>query len=176
MPPKVASLPREVLEPALTSAGMTAQGIRTLMRSDAWRDLDSRDSQVVFLWHFSQSDETIRFGISDIAKIFNIQYHHVSLIRRKAHLKKKHSDRPLTLDSHQEENVVHFIQDSFDSGNYVTQSEVLNYMEQNFGKILTYGWLRTFLDRHRSQVTRTIVHPQEHARLQVPRCRLDSHI
>jgi hypothetical protein len=84
--------------------------------------------------------------------------------------------RPLTLDSHQEENVVHFIQDRFDSGNYVPQREVLNYVDQNFGKILTYGWSRIFLDRHRSQVTRAIVHPQEHVRLQVPRCRLDSYI
>jgi hypothetical protein len=49
-------------------------------------------------------------------------------------------------------------------------------VEQNFGKILTYGWLRAFLDRRRSQVTRAIIHPQEHARLQVPRCRLDSYV
>jgi hypothetical protein len=72
MPPKVAALPREVLEPALTSAGMTAQDIQSLLRSDAWRDLDSRNSQVVFLWEFSQSDGTIRFDTSDIAKTFNI--------------------------------------------------------------------------------------------------------
>jgi hypothetical protein len=140
MPPKVAALPRKMLEPALTSARITAQDIRALMRSDAWRDLDSRNSQVVFLWEFSRSDGTIRFGTSDIAKIFNIQNHHVSSIRHKAYLKKKPPYRPTTLDSHQEENVVHFIQDGFDSWNYVTQREVLNYVEQNFGKILTYGW------------------------------------
>jgi hypothetical protein len=67
---------------------MTTQDIRALLRSEAWRDLDSRNSQVVFLWEFSQSDGTIRFGTSDIAKIFNIQNHHVSSIRHKAHLKK----------------------------------------------------------------------------------------
>jgi hypothetical protein len=49
-------------------------------------------------------------------------------------------------------------------------------MEQNFGKILTYGWLRTFLDRHRSQVRRAVVHPQEYVRLQVSSCWLDSYI
>jgi hypothetical protein len=116
------------------------------LRSDAWRDLDSRNSQVVFFWEFSQSDRTIRFGTSDIAKIFDIQEHHVSSIRHKAHLKKKPLCRPPTLYSHQEENIVHFIQDGFDYGNYVTQREVLNYGEQNFGKILTCGWLWTFLD------------------------------
>jgi hypothetical protein len=88
MPPKIAALRREVLEPALTSAGMTAQYIRALLRSDAWRDLDSRNSRVVFLWDFSQSDGTFRFGILDIAKIFNIQDRHISSIRHKAHLKK----------------------------------------------------------------------------------------
>jgi hypothetical protein len=109
MPPKVAALPREGLELALISVGMTAQDIRAPLRSDAWRDLDSRNSQVVFLWEFSQSDGTVRFGTSDIEKIFNIQDHHVSSIHQKAYLKKKSPYRPTTLDSHQEENVVHFI-------------------------------------------------------------------
>jgi hypothetical protein len=49
-------------------------------------------------------------------------------------------------------------------------------VERRFSKILTYGWLRTFLDQHTSHVTRTIVHPQEQVRLQVPRCWLDSYI
>jgi hypothetical protein len=172
MPPKVADLPREVLEPALTSAGRTAQDIRRLLRSDARRDLDSRNSQVVFLWEFSQSDGTIRFDTSDIAKIFNIQDHHASSIRHKGHLKKKPPFRQPTLDSHQEGNVVHFIQHGFASGNYVIQREGLNYVN----KILTSGWLQTFLDRPRSQVTTAIVHPQEHVRLQVPRCWLDSYV
>jgi hypothetical protein len=77
---------------------MTAQDIRALLRSDAWRNLDSRNSQVVFLWEFSQSDGTIRFGTLDIAKIFNIQDHHISSIRHKAHLKKKPPYRPPALD------------------------------------------------------------------------------
>jgi hypothetical protein len=136
MPPKVAALSREVLKPALTSAGMIAQDIRSLLRSDAWRDLDSRNSHFVFLWEFSQSIGTIQFDTSDIAKIFNIQDHHVSSIRHKAHLKKKTPYRPPILESHQEENIVHFVQDNFDSGNYVIQREVLNYVKQNFGKIL----------------------------------------
>jgi hypothetical protein len=91
-----------VLEPAITSAGMTAHDIRALLRSDAWRSRFP-EQPIVFLWEFSQSDGTIRFGTSDIAKIFNIQNHHVSSIRHKVHLKKKSPYRPLTLDSHQEE-------------------------------------------------------------------------
>jgi hypothetical protein len=67
---------------------MTAQDIRALLRSDASRDFDSRNSQVVFLWAFPQSDGTIRFGTSDIAKIFNIQDHYISSIRHKRHLNK----------------------------------------------------------------------------------------
>jgi hypothetical protein len=67
---------------------MTAHNIRALRQGDAWRDLDSWNSQVVFLWEFSQSHGTIRFSASDIAKIFNIQDHHVSSIHHTAHLKK----------------------------------------------------------------------------------------
>jgi hypothetical protein len=67
---------------------MTALYICALLRSGTWRDLDSRNSQVVFLWEFSQSDGIIPFGTSDIPKIFNIQGQHVSSIRHKTHLKK----------------------------------------------------------------------------------------
>jgi hypothetical protein len=134
MTPKVAALSREVVEPVLTSAGMAAHDIRAVLRSDRSRDLDSRNSEVVFLWEFSQSDGTIQVGTSDHAKIFNSQDHHVSSIRHKAHLKKKVPYRPPALDSHQEPNVIHCIQDGFDSGNYDPQCELLNSVEQNFGK------------------------------------------
>jgi hypothetical protein len=52
----------------------------------------------------------------------------------------------------------------------------LKFCGTELWQILMYGWLRTFIDRHRSQVTRAIVHPQEHVRLQVPRCWLDRYI
>jgi hypothetical protein len=150
MAPKVAALSREVLDSALTSAGMAAQDIRALLRRDAWRGPDSRNSQVIFFWAFSQSDGTIRFGTSDIAEIFNIQDHHVSSIRHKGYLKKK-----LTI---------------------VHRSLTHIKTKMSFTSFKTYGWLRTFLDRRRSQVTRAIAHSQEHVRFPVPRCWLDSYI
>jgi hypothetical protein len=86
LPPKVAAHSREVLESPLTSARKTAQDIPALLPSDAWGDLDSRNSQVVCHWEFSQSNGTIHLSTFDLTKTFNIQDHHVSSIRHKARL------------------------------------------------------------------------------------------
>jgi hypothetical protein len=46
MPPKVKPIPRELLEPALYSSGITGQDIRALLRSSEWQALEFRNSQV----------------------------------------------------------------------------------------------------------------------------------
>jgi hypothetical protein len=51
------------------------------------------------------------------------------------------------LDLEQEADVVRFIRERFDSQNYVTQRDLLDYGEAKFGKVLTDGWIRRFLHR-----------------------------
>jgi hypothetical protein len=126
---------------------MTALETRALLRSNEWRGLDSRNAQVTFLYEFCQIHGSTRFTNRDVGMIFNIREHRVRSIHYKALIKKKPPYRPLALELQQEE-VVQFVRNGFAFENYVTQCEILNYVEQNFGKTLTYGWLRTFRNRH----------------------------
>jgi hypothetical protein len=53
---------------------------------------------------------------------------------------------------------------------------VLNYVEEQINKILTYGWMKRFLDRHKSEVSCITVAPQEKVGLEVPRCYLEEYL
>jgi hypothetical protein len=53
---------------------------------------------------------------------------------------------------------------------------MLNYVEERFNRILTYGWMKQFLDRHKSEVSGVTVAPKEKIRLEVPCCYLDEYL
>jgi hypothetical protein len=72
--------------------------------------------------------------------------------------------------------VLNFIRHGFSAGNYVTQREVLSFVAESFGKIVTHDWLSSFLDRWSDQFTQTVVSPQEQLRLQIPRSFLYDYI
>jgi hypothetical protein len=109
--------------------------------------------------------------------ILNINTDNVRQIRHRAQMKKKKEPhRPLALDPDQEADVVRFIRERFGSQNYATQRDVLNYVEERFNKTLTYGWMKRFLDRHKSDVSDVTVTPHEKVRLDVPRCHLEEYL
>jgi hypothetical protein len=138
--------------------------------------LASRNSQIVFLCEFGETDTTVPLSTDDIAKIFDIHPENVRQIRHRARMKQRNAHRPLTLDLEQESDVIGFIHEQFASQHYVTQRELLNYVEEKFAKILTSGWMQRFLDRHKSDVSRAIVNPQEQVRMEVPRASLDEYL
>jgi hypothetical protein len=90
--------------------------------------------------------------------------------------KAKTPDRPLKLDEAQEKSVLQFVQYGFTSREYVTQREILSFVEEHFRKTVTYGWLASFLERWEGIVIRTTVVAQEQLRLRIPREYLNDHI
>jgi hypothetical protein len=91
-------------------------------------------------------------------------------------MKKKGPHRPLALDPDQKADIVRFIRKRFGSQNYATQRNMLNYVEERFNKTLTYGWMKRFLDRQKSEVSGVTVAPQEKVRLEVPGCYLEEYL
>jgi hypothetical protein len=142
MPPKTGPIPRGLLERALYSSGMTAHDSRALLRSCEWQALTSRNSQIVFLSEFAETDSASRLRTDDIAMIFSVSADNVRQIRHRARMKKKESHRPLAPDPDQEGDVVPFIRERFGSQNHAAQSDVSNYVEEQFNKTLTYGWMK----------------------------------
>jgi hypothetical protein len=82
----------------------------------------------------------------------------------------------LTLILEQELLACDFICEGSQTGNYVTQRELLNFVEERFHVTLTHGWISTFLSRHSEIMGKAIVSPQELPRLQTPRCYLDKYM
>jgi tetrahydromethanopterin S-methyltransferase subunit G len=56
MPPKVPALPREAIERALYTTGVSAQDIRAVLTSDDWRALESRNQQIAFFRNFVKNE------------------------------------------------------------------------------------------------------------------------
>jgi hypothetical protein len=170
MPPKTRLIPQELVEPALYCSSITTQDSRVLLRSCEWQELTTRNSQVVSLGEFGETDTASRLTADDIGMIFDISDDNIRQIGHRARVKKKEPHRPLALDPDQEADIVRFIRQQFGSKNYATQRDVLNYVEERFNKTITYRWIKRLLDRHKSEVSGVTAAPQEKVRLEVPHC------
>jgi hypothetical protein len=80
------------------------------------------------------------------------------------------------ISSEQEDAIVAFIETRYHQGNFTTRRDVLNFVESEFGKSVTYRWVHSFLVRNKSRVCHAIVSPQEQMRLQVPRAFSDQYL
>jgi hypothetical protein len=138
MPPKVAALPREVLEPRLYATGVCAQDIRAMLRSPEWCALQSRNQQVVFMDDFIKNECGITLTAAALGAAFMIKGSHLRKIRSKAQNKSKAAHRPLALTEDDKSAVIRMIRNGHSSGNYITQRDVLNFVESQFQKGLTY--------------------------------------
>lgn len=176
MPPKAPPLPNGVIERALQDTMLTGQDIRALFRDPEWQSIASRNQQLIFLFNFASSNCGIGLSNQTLARVFEISSHQVSVVRSRGAKPDKPAHRPLSLNPQQEELILQFIEQGFSSGQYVTQRELLSFVENNFRKTLTYGWLASFLERWADHIARVVVSPQEQLRLQVPRQFLDQYI
>ncbi|KAK8884119.1 hypothetical protein M9Y10_043224 [Tritrichomonas musculus] len=104
-----------------------------------------------------------------LATMYNIKEGNVRKIMYKARQNKKLHGRPFIFDEKTELIIVTEIRTKKDAHEFMTQSQVLRYIEENFNKSLTYGWLNAFIGRHQDSIKKTVVTPQENLRLTVPR-------
>jgi hypothetical protein len=145
-----------------------AQDIRAMLRSEAWTGLQSRNEQVVFLHNFAETECGKSLSNQVLGYEFEIQESHLRTIRSKAKTRACPPHRPLALNSEEENAVIEFSEAGRSKGDFATQRNMFNFVEANFGKCLTYGWITTFLVRHADRVCRAVISPQEEPRLEIP--------
>jgi hypothetical protein len=148
MPPKVAALPRKVLEPRLYDTGVCIQDIRAMLRSPEWCAVQSRNQEVVFMDDFIKTECGMTLTAAALGAACMIEDSHLRKIRRKAQNEPKAAHRPLALTEDEEPAVICLIRDGHSSGICVTQRDVLNFVESQFQKCLAYRWVEYFLQRH----------------------------
>jgi hypothetical protein len=130
----------------------------------------------VFLSDFAQTKCATRLPGASVARVFEIHEDQVWKIQSKARKKLRTLDRGLALVPEQEDVVVALIETGYHQGNCTTRRDVLNFVESEFGKCLTYRWMHSFLARNEFRVCHAIVSPQEQTRCQVPLAFLDQYM
>jgi hypothetical protein len=110
-----------------------------------------------------------------LRQAFGIEPSHARKIRSKTEKKPKPPDRPAALNGDQTAAVVAFIENSHRTRNYVTQRDILSFIETNFQKCLSYQWMASFLKRQANLICRSVVRPQENVKLKVTHEYLDQY-
>jgi hypothetical protein len=140
-PRKFFVLPPNEIERRLSIAGFSAQDIRALLREDEWCALESRSQQVVFLYDFTKSKCPISLPAVIIRRVFGIHEAHVWKIRSKPQKTARLGHRTFELSYEQERAIITSIERGHSDGNFVTQRDLLNFVEFQFGKCLTSAWV-----------------------------------
>jgi hypothetical protein len=69
-----------------------------------------------------------------------------------------------------------FIENGHRTRNYVTEKDVLSFIETDLQKCLNYQCPGSFLKKHANLICQSVVRPQENVRLEVPHEYLDQYI
>jgi transposase len=127
-------------------------------------------AQLVFLNECARTECGVPVDSGHLSDVFGRTRERVRKVLSKRRLGRKAPHRSLSLTDEQEQIACDFMQEESHTGNYVTQRELLNFLEERFRVTLTHGWIQKFLSGHSASVTKAIVSPQEPPRLQTPRC------
>jgi hypothetical protein len=147
-----------------------------MLRSPEWCALQYRNQQVVFTDDFIKTECGITLTAAALGAAFIIEGSQLRQIRSKAQNKPQAAHRPLALTEDEEFAVIRLSRDGYSSGNYVPQIDVLNFVESQFQKCLTYRWVEYSLQRHADIVCKKALAPQENPRLQVPKQFFDDYV
>jgi transposase len=180
MSERAPALPPHELAHRLESTGMSARDVRAMFHDPDFQAIEDRNSQLLYLHEYALSECYVSINSKKLAEIYQISEGHVRRIRcaarKKEEKKPQPVGRPRKLSEDQEKEILDWILDLGSSLRYPTKREVLDEIENRYGKALSYGWLHDFLGRYREEVACTKVFPQEDPRLEVPRAFLEQYL
>jgi hypothetical protein len=172
MPLKTAAILREELEPYFHVTPLSGQDLRAIPRSERWNRLESGNAQVAFLLEFVTTDCASNFRAQPSQKCLASR-RLVSAQSAQKPKEQKPSYHPRIVSPHQEEAMRSMIRNGARTGNYVTQREVLIFVETEFPKRVASGWLDSFLPGYIDEIRRAVVPPHELSKWQIMRSYLD---
>jgi hypothetical protein len=59
---------------------------------------------------------------------------------------------------------------------FLMKRDILHEIENQYGKVLTYGWLHDFMPRHRDEIPCATIRPREDCRLHIPGLVLEQYL
>lgn len=169
MPPKAPALTSAELYERCTGTIISARDIRAVTKDESFILITTRNDQLVFLRQFLNDVCFKSANTKLLSVVYNITESNVRKILCRAKKQRKEIGRPFIFDADTENLIITEIRSKKNTHEFMTLSQIIKYVEENFKKALTYGWLNTFLARHQNSVKKTVISPQEDLRLTVPR-------
>jgi hypothetical protein len=130
---------------------MPAPDIRALVHDPELQTIRNRNSQLVFLKSFGSEERWVNISEKQLANIHQITVDHVkrlcSMARKRAKADSPRMGLPPILTEHQEYDLVQVNLEAATNRKCLRKGEVLDDVEQRYGKALTYGWINAFLAR-----------------------------
>jgi hypothetical protein len=171
MPAKQAAVQAEELAERLAAVRpvLPSQDIRAVMRSFPTNEMQSRNSQIAKLADVVLETVGVRLSGLQLGQMFNIKAEQVyKILSKDRRNPASHPGRPFSLTDGEELRIIQEISRRGNENDFMSRSDILDWIRNFFGKDVTLGWLAGFLERSQNQIRPTKTKPQEELRLQVP--------
>ena len=169
MPPKKLALTEQQIYDKCINTIITSRDLRAMMRDEAYRAIIYRNEQLVFFKIFLKENCYKSANAKLLSIIFDISEGQVRKIITKSKKEKKDVGRPFKISPDNEKKLIEEIKSKKSTQDFMTMCQIIKYAEDSFRISLTYGWLNSFIFRHKDDLKKAVISPQENLRLQVPR-------
>lgn len=169
-------LNEEEFRNALNVLELTEREERHILRQSEVLNLLFANHQCCYLNHYFQFTLKKTIPYNKYAIMFNVN---VKTIRRwitNGPMDPKPLGRHAALDDEIENQLIRMLIEKSDNSQGLTQRELLNFINENYNKILTRGWVNNFLLRHSDEIKSVRSFPQEDQRMLIPREFLKEHL
>jgi hypothetical protein len=159
---------------------LSGRNIRSLLHDVEFQQIEDRNSQMLFLRRFALDECLVLMNNKKLADVDDIsvgtvrKIHCVADRRREAEIGR--GARPPALASEQEAEIIDRLLHDASEGKFLTKGELLNEVEERYGKILTCVWVNRFVARNHDAIADSKVYPHENPRREVPREFLDRYL
>jgi hypothetical protein len=111
-----------------------------------------------------------------LGAIFNVTRGPINTMLREREKVPKESGGQCIFNAEQELEILQYVQDQYNNDQPLQPSSLLRWVSEVFQESPTYGWLQSFLRRHRNIVREVDGSYQEDCRLRVPGVHLTKHV
>lgn len=161
---------------SLIELKFSERDIRSLTEHSEFPSIPFRCNQLCFLHEYCKNVLDRHISITNLSFIFDMNERTVRKNIKRGPLEPKPLGRHKALSEDVENIIIDHLIERYFSGNSMTQTELLEYVRQNYDMHLTRGWVHAFIGRHLDKLHLCRSLPQEDSRLLVPRAYLEQHI
>ena len=169
-------LNEEELKNALKVLDLTEREERYILQRSGVLKLLFANHQCCYLDNYFHSTLKKSITYNDYAIMFDVNVKTIKKWITNGPMDPKPLGRHAALEDEIEIQLIRMLIEKSNNSQGLTQKELLNFINENYHKILTRGWVNYFLLRHSDEVKKARSFPQEDQRMLIPREFLKEHL